>query len=577
MRLVRSIDELLELARLDAGSIRLSIEPVDLVATAREVWESALPAARAQGIELLLEAPAATQGVLGDAFRLDSVLTNLVGNALKYTPAGGHVALRVQETTDFVTVEVSDDGPGIAPADLPLIFDRFYQIEPQGGCRRGGVGLGLPLARDLVELHGGRLDVSSRLQQGTTFRVWLPKGEGHVPLQAIERRRAAPAGRGRRDRFEEEAPAGPVAGVAQLRPDGSGGRVLIVEDDGEMRAFLAKLLATRYQVLEAADAAEGLLRARAERPDLVLSDVMMPGRSGVELCRDVKSDPHIGHTPVVLLTAQASADAMLQGLGAGADEYVAKPFHPAVLLARIEGQLQLRRLSLQLVAQEKLAALGTLAAGVAHEVRNPLNALLNAARLLRARTADPATADQLLGVVQEGALRIDAVVSALDGQVRPADAGGGRASVGQAVESTLTLLSYRMEGVTVERAIASDRAVRVPPAVLNQALVNLLDNALRAGARRISVRVEDAGARVRLLVSDDGPGVPREVAARIFDPFFTLRPPGQGMGLGLYLSRKSIVEHGGDLTLLPGVLSGASFELLLPADDGPGSERQEAR
>jgi signal transduction histidine kinase len=214
---------------------------------------------------------------------------------------------------------------------------------------------------------------------------------------------------------------------------------------------------------------------------------------------------------------------------------------------------------------------GLLAAGVAHEVRNPLNAVMNAARVLRAgRDVSKPDAD-LLDLMVDGTRRIEAIVSILDTHARPADEGGVQPyDVREGLEATLALLGYRMGGVEVERRYLNRQRAVGPAGPLNQVLLNLLDNAIRAGAHRIRATVEDGEkGTVRVLLEDDGPGVPRALAERIFDPFFTTRPVGEGTGLGLYLSRQVARRNGGELRLLTESPRGAAFELVLPTGLGP--------
>jgi signal transduction histidine kinase len=295
---------------------------------------------------------------------------------------------------------------------------------------------------------------------------------------------------------------------------------------------------------------------------------MMPGQSGIDLCRTLKGDPRWSHTPVILLTALAGSETTLEAYALGADDFVTKPFHPQVLLARVTAQIRLRGLSTQLVAQEKVAAVGLLAAGVAHEVRNPLNAVMNAARLLRADGGVPKPNADLLEVMIDGTRRIEAIVSILDTHARPADEGGVQPyDVREGLDATLALLGFRLGGIEIERRYLTRRNAVGPAGPLNQVLLNVVDNAIRAGAHRIVATVDDAeDGRVRVRIEDDGPGVPHALADKIFDPFFTTRPVGEGTGLGLYLSRQLARKSGGELRLVSGASRGAAFELLLPTE-----------
>jgi signal transduction histidine kinase len=305
---------------------------------------------------------------------------------------------------------------------------------------------------------------------------------------------------------------------------------------------------------------------RSERPDLVISDVMMPAKSGTRLCHDIKADPALSTIPVILLTAWAGSDATLHGYAQGADDFVAKPFHPQVLLARVRAQLLLRKMALEVVERERFAAIGTLAAGLLHEVRNPLNAMLNAARVLTEASLDESTRRRLLEVVSECAERIHGLTRTLDTHARPSDVGGSTScDVHEGLDATLTLLAHRCEGVVIERDYHAESALaRAPGGPVNQVFLNLIDNALNAGARRLWLRTESGPEQIEVHIRDDGPGVPPELGERIFDAFVS--GSVNGSGLGLYLSRSIAEQHGGSLRLVRGAGSGTSFVVSLPKE-----------
>ncbi|WP_373047773.1 ATP-binding protein [Vulgatibacter sp.] len=577
VRLLRLIDDLLDLSRIDAGRLRLQIGAVDMRLLAEQAIEAFRPAAAARGVTLELVVGSDLEGVYGDPHRLEIVLTNLLGNALKFTPERGTIGLEVQIADGRAVVMVRDTGLGIAPEDLPRIFDRFHQVE--GGARRTreGAGIGLALARELVELHGGSLAAESELGHGSTFTMRLPLGREHFRSEVIERRKVAmDVGMGRRASDHAIATAEPlvpepalpqVEEVPVVLEGGRRARIVIAEDNADLREFLRALLGGSYDVFTAVDGREALELVRSERPDLVLSDVMMPQMTGMDLCAALKADPALQNTPIILLTARTGSEAVLEGYTSGADDFVNKPVHPRILLARIKAQLRLRSLSLQLAQQERLAAVGTLAAGVGHEVRNPINAVLNGARaLLDRQGTDPATR-RVLEVIAEAGGRIEGISAALLDHAHPAENDRPRpCDVRAGLDATLRLLEHRTREIRVHRTYGTSRLVVASAAELNQVFLNLLDNALRSSAQNVWVRVEEREDKVVVGVDDDGPGVPNEIASRIFDPFFTTRGPGEGTGLGLYLSRKIVGRYGGDLRLTSRQGGGASFSVELPGE-----------
>jgi signal transduction histidine kinase len=392
----------------------------------------------------------------------------------------------------------------------------------------------------------------------------------------IERRRAFAEGTlGRRasdpQTVEAAGPstAPPAASVPPPEPvtfeGGRRARIVLVVDQAELREFVRSLLAPTFDVTVAVDGDDGWHAVKRVVPDLVISDMIMPGRSGTELCAAIKRDPALRAIPVVLLTARVGSEATLEGYAYGADDFVAKPFHPAVLMARVRAQLRIRSLGMQVAQQEKFVAIGTLAAGVLHEVRNPVNAILNGGELLRSGNLDARRKATLLDVIVDGARRIESITSALESHARPADDGVTIFSLRDALEATLRLLGHRLGDIAVHRnsdesCVASGHARQ-----LNQVFLNLIDNGLRSGARELWLTIEDLGGGVRIRIGDDGIGISPDVESRVFDPFFTTREPGDGTGLGLHLSRQIVGAHGGRIWFEKRAVRGTEFTIELPA------------
>ena len=305
---------------------------------------------------------------------------------------------------------------------------------------------------------------------------------------------------------------------------------------------------------------------KKHRPDLVLTDVMMPEVSGLDLTRAIKQDPSLRHIPIILLTARGEHEAALEGYDAGADDFVSKPFHTKVLQARIRAHLKMRGLSLQLADQARLASAGTLAAGLAHEVKNPLNAAVNAAKVLSSGGSSRVSNERLMGLIIDALDRINGVISALDAHARPADGTDiTPCDVRRAVRSTLDLLEHKMKHIQVHEDYEVTGAVFAPARAFNQVLLNLVDNSVRSGAQNIWIELRQVDRLVSVAVADDGPGVPPDVVHRIFDPFFTTRGEGEGTGLGLHLSRRIAQECGGELRYEPRPGGGARFVMEIPA------------
>jgi len=348
------VDQVTALSRLEGGRLSLEPQPGDLVAFAHETSRSFEPMAERNDVQLHFCTDLDQLPSVFDPEKLRSVLGNLIENALHYTSDGGKVLVRVERPdAETVALRVSDTGPGIPEDEISDLFDRFHRGDASRRTHSDGSGLGLALAQELTELHDGTIEVESEVGLGSTFTVCLPIREPEDE-QAIswddqpgedrpETAVQSPSPNGEPDqgeyRFENDVSADEetAASPADDRPT-----LLIVEDNAEVRTYLRKQLTDDYCIQEAQDGQAALDCARAEPPALILSDVMMPEIDGVELCRRVKSDDTLRDVPVLLLTAKAGDEAEVEGLDAGADAYVEKPFSMATLRARIQNLIESR-------------------------------------------------------------------------------------------------------------------------------------------------------------------------------------------------------------------------------------------
>jgi signal transduction histidine kinase/ligand-binding sensor domain-containing protein/AraC-like DNA-binding protein len=353
-RLHRLVDRLLEVARSEAELTRLRCREIELVAFARKAVEELQPLALRRGSRLLAALGPDPAAVWFDPLLLETVLINLVANALKHTPVGTTVEVHVASSVpaEPVALIVRDDGPGIPADDLPRLFERFFRGRAETNAAAAGFGLGLALVKEVVERHGGRTEVTSD-GHGTTFTVHLRRGCEHLLPADL-------SGSGSTDEASShqgwDVDGGPLdeptscdaentEGVAAY-DDATGEdrtTVLVVDDNAEVRRLLRRQLQGSYRVLEAAGGGPALAMLARELPDLVLSDVMMPGLDGYELCHAIRGNPETDFIPVVLLTAKAAVESRIEGLRGGADAYLAKPFDANELLATIDGLIATRR------------------------------------------------------------------------------------------------------------------------------------------------------------------------------------------------------------------------------------------
>lgn len=341
-RLLRLINQLLDISKIEAGEMTLDARVHDMRALAMEVSQAFTPYAERKQIAFATELGNTPLCLAFDRAKMEQVLSNLISNAVKFTPDGGKVKLIAEEARDGgragLALRVRDTGPGIPPHAIDKVFNRFYQVDGSSTREHEGTGIGLSLVKELVELHGGTIAVTSEPGFGSEFRVFIPGEVDHNEREAevgTDREAAAIELAG----LENGAAAsGQNSEVLAGTPT-----VLVVDDNRDIRDYLTSCLAPEFRVIQAADGAEGLSQARLHQPDLIISDIMMPGVDGYQLCRAVRQDPQLSHTPVIFLTAKASEEMKLEGLQVGADDYLAKPFSGRELLARSRNLITLRR------------------------------------------------------------------------------------------------------------------------------------------------------------------------------------------------------------------------------------------
>ena len=332
-RLLRMVNQILDLSRLESGHMKLDARPGDLGALLRAVALAFAAHAERRRITFIRDIPAMRVVASFDAEQLEKVIANVLGNAMKYTQDGGTVRMSMAVAEQAI-ITVSDNGPGIAPEDLPHIFDRFYRAAGAAGAALPGTGIGLSLARELVELHGGAIAAESLMGKGTTFTIMLPIDTSAGAEDHVATARDEPAADGTQPPSE---PSGDVD------PDQERPLILIADDHADIRSWVRGRLEPAYRVVEAADGRRALEMSRELLPDLIVSDVMMPLMDGFALCRALKGDPDIDFIPIILLTARAAEDSRVEGLTKGADDYLTKPFSMPELLARIGNLIESRK------------------------------------------------------------------------------------------------------------------------------------------------------------------------------------------------------------------------------------------
>lgn len=356
-RLLGLINQLLDLSKLEGGKMKLRAVPEDLVQFLRNLTEPFEPVAQQHQLTFSFNSNAETVEVYFDPEKMEKIMSNLLSNALKFTPPGGSItiSLALPDAADsdrLVTVSVRDTGEGIPGGQLPHIFDRFYQADITEEHHRKGSGIGLSLVKELVALHHGEVTVKSHQAEdsGTEFTLRFKLGRDHLNDEEIVPQLDFNLEEDALDALEIEETMEPgeifsALDGSRLKEGKAGTKtlVLVVEDNADLRRYIRGSLEPDYNVMEAADGVSGIEKAKESIPDIVISDIMMPGKDGYELCRELKSDMATSHIPVVLLTAKASEENVVKGLETGADDYITKPFSTRILAARIRNLVELRQ------------------------------------------------------------------------------------------------------------------------------------------------------------------------------------------------------------------------------------------
>jgi len=597
LKLLKMIGDLLDLSRLEESKLRLKIAEHDLCEYLRGLVSQVQPLAQRKGIELKLVLEVAVLPVWCDLERVERVFLNLLSNATKFTPPGGHVAVRVRESAGRALVTVEDDGPGFPTEKAEQIFERFYQVDMGGTRRYGGTGIGLALAKEIVELHGGR--IRAEADAGARFTVELLRDREHFPPEVLDRRgsqRDVPAGLRANDRGlmdfavqmagRDEYRLLDIAEATErrasmrdadehLRPHVA----LVVDDTPDIIRLVHGSLRSHFKVVSADDGLKGLEMAVRERPSLIAADLMMPGIDGLELTRRLRGNQATRHIPILMLTAKGDLEDRVAGLETGVSAYLAKPFSPRELLTTARALVSAQASTADMVLTQRMDSLEIVAGGLAHEINNPLNYLKNALARVRmdaedllAGKAAAAAVEQrmreMFDIAESGIKRIAGTVDLMSSyskagysrELRPHD-------VFAAVrEVVAVVLPATGRAARVELDLSGEGTVECVPEELNQVISNLIQNAIEAApdvGGLVRVRGARDGEMLVLSVKDNGPGVRAEDAARIFTPFFTTKGPGRGMGMGLTIAWRVAHSLGGTLEVKPG--PGAEFVLRVPA------------
>ncbi|NQZ11086.1 MAG: response regulator, partial [Algicola sp.] len=623
-RLSHLINDILDLSKLKHASIKLNLQSLDLRALTDVVFTLSQPLIGIKKLTLINKVPEDFPLVWADEDRLLQILHNLIGNGIKFTDSGS-VVVSVERQQQGISISIADTGIGIDENKYTAIFDSFGQVQRQSDRIYGGTGLGLTISKQLVELHGGTINVKSVIGEGTTFSFTLTLSDGRANQQSKTRPiRPTPLSMNVETSDEQRVLNMPTVGQGDEHEDEqhehqSTGRfrLLLVDDEPINLQVLHNHLSLKYQLVEAADGVQALAAIEEQGPfDLVLLDIMMPRMSGYEVCKKIRESLSVNELPVIFLTAKNQMDDLVQGFAVGANDHINKPVAKLELLSRVDTHLKLLDINRDLeskveartnelmaaqqkmVLSEKLATLGTLMAGVAHEIKNPTNFvnicvdslekdLNECEEFIYQLAGEDAEPEVLAGfsmrftplhehikTIKDGTNRIKSLVRDLKMSSYMDIGEKETVYIDEILMSTINLVAAKFKNeVDIISDFKAHPQLSCYPAKLNQVFMNLIINACDALAEKqqpgktrpkIEIGCQICDQQVEISIKDNGCGMSEDTKAKLFEPFYTTKGVAGGTGLGLSISFDIVHKHGGELTVESELGVGTTFHLMLP-------------
>jgi signal transduction histidine kinase len=601
LRLLKLVNALLDFSRFEAGRLQAVYQATDAAALTADLASVFRSAAERGGLRLIVDCPPLPEPVWLDRDMWEKIVLNLISNAFKFT-LEGEIEVVLRPAGQTVELVVRDTGVGIPESEIPHIFERFHRVLGTHGRTHEGTGIGLALVTELVKLHGGGVRVESAPGKGSTFTVSVPFGRDHLPPEGIGAPRPLASTAVGASPFLEEAlrwlpepDLPPAEDPAPEMQDLPRRRILLADDNADMRDYVRRLLSRHYEVEAVADGETALAATRQRRPDLLLTDVMMPGIDGFELLRELRADPRTALIPVILLSARAGEESRVEGLEAGADDYLIKPFGARELFARVGAHLRLahlrreneeRLLRAKEAAEEANRAKDKFLAALSHELRTPLTPVLAVASTLEKDPRCKAVREELAMIRRNVELEARLIDDLLD----LTRLSRGRLEMHREITDVRRVVTHAVqiccEGEVeagrlhvVTGLAPGDHRVWADRSRLTQVFWNLLNNAVKftpeGGTITVLSCVDVQAGELVLEVADTGMGIEPEVLPRIFEAFQqgeASRHAG-GLGLGLAISRAIVDMHGGRLTATSGGRNrGAAFTVRLPLGFPAGAE-----
>jgi signal transduction histidine kinase len=604
LRMQKLVNTLLEFSRIEAGRLEGTFRPVDICTFTRDLASTFRSAIEKAGMQLHTTCGEIKDEVYIDMDAWEMIVLNLVSNAFKYSK-DGHIEVGVEQSGSEIHLTIKDTGVGIPEDQQDKIFHRFYRIGNTQGRSLEGTGIGLAMVKELVSLHKGVITVDSRVGEGSVFTVTLPVGKEHLPAGKIVESSPGKTAIRHADAFVSEALKW-LSGMDNVIPQTKTSyKILLADDNADMRDYVGRLLSDHYTVITATDGEDAFEKLIRYTPHLLLSDVMMPRLDGFSLLKKIRQYPSIKNIPVILLSARAGEEAKVEGLDAGADDYLIKPFSARELLARVDAsikiaqarlavELQLRKHAvlleeevknrtlelsqLNLSLQRSNEDLQQFAHVASHDLKEPIRKI----RTFGSRLQDeyghllPDKARSFLDKIHNATERMFSMIDGVlaysmhnssDQPIGPVDLN----EIFRNIESDLEILIAQKKGVIRKGRLPSFEG---SPVLIYQLFYNLLNNALKFSKPDTPALIHVSGLitgradeqMVEIGIADNGIGFDQQYASVIFDTFARLNSKDkyEGTGLGLALCKRIVMRHHGTITAIGAKDKGAVFTVSFP-------------
>lgn len=573
IRLLKMVNNILDFSKIESKRMDISLEPVDIYHLTKSIASTFMIAVKKAGLEFVVNCEPILTKVYIDKEMWENIIINLLSNAFKYT-LQGKITLSLKEEGDHIVLHVTDTGVGIPKEELDKVFDRFHRVKHVHGRTHEGTGIGLALVKELVQLHGGFVNVKSELHQGSDFIVSIPMRTKFSPTNKVKdmldknEQRHVKA-------FIQEAQSlvKDVTQVAQIVND-KRYLVYIVEDNADMREYMSKLLNIDYKVLCFGNGNEALKAIAEHHPDLILSDVMMPVMDGLQLIRHIRGMHEIADIPIILVSARAGQESTITGIDSGADDYLVKPFSAKELLARVKQHVNMYH-----VRKDAAQMKDKFLASITHELRSPLTAIISYITLMHDGETGDISKEQKqdLGYVLTNAEHLLHLINELlelariqAGKMEFNPEKINLRELSEEVKGSLKSL-FQEKKINIGLILAGqETTVYLDRGRLKQVLYNYLSNAIKFTPVNgsVTLRFSVDNNQLQIEVEDSGIGIESDKIDQLFTEFQQIHVDDgqhrQGTGLGLSLTKRIVEAQGGKVGVRSKVGQGSVFSASLP-------------